>query len=537
MLIYYTLALSLKTSNAQKKQISVFYDAVSQAYSYKAGIVEGAAATGVFDPTQQKSGWGQLSVQAVRKTPSFPGEKLQRSAFFAAGMAEGLLTCDFVAAVSKNNDDPEQTKNAALLNYTLHTMEWARQNAKSNKTEYWTVTGQLLAQFDGIVHGYNQSSCSQENPLTATQLFLMNMDGDLEDLKNKFQAGPSSAVTGSPRDAWRPQHCSSLVKILKNKSDIIFGHSTWDTYSNAAPRIFKTYTLPVERGGQTFSNTVHFSSTGPWLSSVDDFYTVTGTAELGVMETSNTVIDTRLYAKVQPESMLSWMRAVIANRLAKDGADWARIFGMYHSGTYTNQWQVVDLSRFEPGQARQGAGLLTILEEVPGLVHSQDMTGYLNKHSYWPSYNVPYFEDIRAANGDTNGSWTTAPRAELFKKFQGKVTSIATFQHLLRWNDYQSEPIISGGDPCNAIACRADLRSAGSRPMAAFGAIDAKMSSFQTLFGGASSINNTLTVWAQAGPTHDEQAVFCWNTTNFPDPHHMHPNCFDHGWEQLAPPF
>ena len=74
--------------------------------------------------------------------------------------------------------------------------------------------------------------------------------------------------------------------------------------------------------------------------------------------------------------------------------------------------------------------------------------------------------------------------------------------------------------------------------MAAFGAIDAKMTSYRTLFandGRGGPHNNTLTVWAQAGPTKDEQPVFCWNTTHFPNPHHMHPDCFNHSWAALAP--
>lgn len=77
---------------------------------------------------------------------------------------------------------------------------------------------------------------------------------------------------------------------------------------------------------------------------------------------------------------------------------------MYHSGTYTNQWQVIDLSKFRPGEELQ-SGLLTVLEEVPGLVQYADMTSHLSEHQYWPSYNVPYFDKIRALNGDTNGSW------------------------------------------------------------------------------------------------------------------------------------
>ena len=40
-------------------------------------------------------------------------------------------------------------------------------------------------------------------------------------------------------------HCSVLVKLAEDASDLWFGHATWDAYSNMAPRIYKTYTLPV----------------------------------------------------------------------------------------------------------------------------------------------------------------------------------------------------------------------------------------------------------------------------------------------------
>merc|ERR1712000_589938 len=101
------------------------------------------------------------------------------------------------------------------------------------------------------------------------------------------------------------------------------------------------------------------------------------------------------------------------------------------------------------------------------------MTDYLSTHRYWPSFNVPYFASIRARNGDTNGSWSLAPRFKLFDMLQGSIVSLRTMQQVMRWNDYLSTPSISGGDPCNVIACRADLRSPGSHPLSVFGAIDA----------------------------------------------------------------
>lgn len=181
------------------------------------------------------------------------------------------------------------------------------------------------------------------------------------------------------------------------------------------------------------------------------------------------------------------------------------------------------------------------MEEVPGLVHAADQTHYLEKHGYWPSYNVPYYTDIRQVNGNYPNSWQTAPRAQLFRLLQGNVTSIATLQSVLRWNKYQSTPRISGGNPCEAIACRADVRSTGTHPQSNFGAIDAKVSSYTSLFNGdrRGSNQNRHKVFAEAGPTHDDQPVFCWSKNRVPvsqpPPHHLHPDCFNFTFETITP--
>lgn len=45
--------------------------------------------------------------------------------------------------------------------------------------------------------------------------------------------------------------------------------------------------------------------------------------------------------------------------------DWAKIFARYNSGTYNNQWSIVDYKLFEPRKQIPATGLLWVLEQAP----------------------------------------------------------------------------------------------------------------------------------------------------------------------------
>jgi hypothetical protein len=124
---------------------------------------------------------------------------------------------------------------------------------------------------------------------------------------------------------WTKDHCSAIVKLLPDKSDIVFGHNTWDDYQLMAPRIFKHIShqlLTPKRDGNSFTyhvqyetnpttsskpklmkvddskkshtdefdkslrHNIFYSSCPGLLTSVDDFYTMSGRANLAVTETS-----------------------------------------------------------------------------------------------------------------------------------------------------------------------------------------------------------------------------------------------------------
>eukprot|EP00966_Prymnesium_polylepis_P313089 7234194-Prymnesium_polylepis.1 len=234
-------------------------------------------------------------------------------------------------------------------------------------------------------------------------------------------------------DADRVLRCSSLFKLTADRHELYFGHATWDTFATAAPRIFKHLTLPARRRGAIALRTVSMSSSPGFMSSIDDYYLVgepTAGVTLGVIETSINIDDASAYKAVTPRSVLCWLRSMAANQLATDAPSWASTFGTEASGTYNNQWLVLDVAK-AAGRTAAGAPLAPntfwVLEEVPGLVHAEDQSAHLNKEGYWPSFNVIYYPATRKIAG-ASGSYEHAMRYRLFAELEGNVSSAAAFR-------------------------------------------------------------------------------------------------------------
>lgn len=108
--------------------------------------------------------------------------------------------------------------------------------------------------------------------------------------------------------------------------------------------------------------------------------------------------------------VLVFIRAMVANRLAPDGLSWTKSFKKYNSGTYNNQWLVINYALFRPGRKMPNNGLLYILEQIPGLVETRDVTKQFFSQMYWASYNVPFIPEIFEASGQRDmvkryGDW------------------------------------------------------------------------------------------------------------------------------------
>lgn len=144
-----------------------------------------------------------------------------------------------------------------------------------------------------------------------------------------------------------------------------------------------------------------FSSSAALFASLDDFYiskSIDLSTQLVIIETTNDIYIPKLFDLVTSQSVLCWMRAILSTSIAINSKDWTDLFSISASGTYTNQWQILNMGLFIPGEIPP-PNTFWLLEEIPGLIEAKDMTSRLIADSYWASYNIPFFDNISDESG------------------------------------------------------------------------------------------------------------------------------------------
>jgi hypothetical protein len=295
---------------------------------------------------------------------------------------------------------------------------------------------------------------------------------------------------------------------------------------------------------------VAFSSYPGTIVSVDDWYQTS--AGLVVTETTIENNNNSLYDLVVPQTVLYWTRNMVANRMSSSGSQWASTFLEHNSGTYNNEWMVVDVRKISSSSSSSVSiqpGFLTVCEQFPGpWVHTEDMTTYVQNSSYWMSFNVPFFEDLFNVSGQWElvkkygdlFSWGNTSRAQLFRKLQAGVVDEDSFAKAMRHNDFEHDDVGTQGcknggrSASNAISERGDLTQKSSDcvdgPDDEVGT-DCKITSWKRMQ------TSFLRSRAQSGPTYDTQPVFVWSKS--PDfiqsiSHKGIPDRWDFPWSEFS---
>lgn len=427
-------------------------------------------------------------------------------------------------------------------------MEWTTYNAEKPTSSFWEAVRLSTRQLDGIQQGYS-AVLGHVQHLSLVDFWMLNSIGDMDDLipAMNYTRQKKSANGHMVREmcdqpwcillAESRSHCSAIVKPVNG--ELFAAHEMWASYLQML-MVWKEYDLHLtpdaSRGAKRNAHVV-FSSWPGMISSEDDFYITS--SGLVVLETTNNVYNYSLYNRLTPNSVLSWIRAVTANYLASTPEEWHNVMKQYNSGTYNNQWMVINMRNpfTDATNKTLRANTLVIGSQLPGFYQNQDVTGHINKYGYWPSYNVPYLKDawvlagyqVMAEHYGNSYTWDMAPRAQVFRQREESATDMATLKKLMRYNDFQHDPIAKGC-PMNQLASRGDLSPKGLEGCyrAAFGAVNAKITSSKRSDGFTADI--------VAGPTHDTQPVFSWTPeidAEFQTAHYGQPTTWNFDWQTV----
>jgi len=490
----------------------------------------------IFDNDQTNSGWMYLEISTKESAEDY----LQAE---AAGILEGYLTKTFITEAYKEffaNDVCKSHPEKCLWieGRFRENWDWMQTQILTNWADpYWYQVSHVVNQIQGMKKGLLMKKLDEKPDASKLDVFdydlgvlLLNLQADFWDLVTQYDVihggGPEE---GTDKTSPSKPSCSVLIKYLPEENDVLVAHNTWHEYRAMTYKVIKRYELNYHSamGELIPGHTTSMSSYAGSVASLDDFYLIS--SGLAATETSLFVYDSAVLANLSATGIVyEPFRVLLANRMAKNSAEWQDIFKRYNSGTYNNQWMVLDYNKIKEGSEE---GLLTVSEQLPGMFIAKDQTKKLKDDGYWSSYNRAFYSEIFEKSGAPEmvtkfGDWFThkdTPRAKIFRREQKKVQDTESLMSLMRSNNYESDEYskVDGCSPSRipaaAIANRLDISDPeGNCTFANFdwmvghspyGALDAKVARL------SASIPD-LVFKAVAGPTHSEDLKpFKWTST------------------------
>ena len=480
---------------------------------------ENYVATAFYTDSLLEIGWDKLS---IRTNPLYRDE-IQAE---GAGRLEGALTkeriynfflnleqeVDINERISKFFEDQE-----AFVIDSVEKGEGSRDPMLYNAYL-------IKKQYNGMMEQYNITA-DADKKLTKNNFHLMNYYAELFDLADKYRVEIEGETDYKQMDNEQllkifleRTHCSALFKLKNDFSDLYFGHNTWNTYFSTI-RLIKEYNFNFNNRWVRSKNII-FTSYPASLSSIDDFY-ITSHGLIAI-ETTNSMYNDSLYSEINPNTLFTCERAMICNRISNSSKEWAENFAKYNSGTYNNQFMILDKNKVNLVNKSIEQDAFYIVETLPGLVKINNVTDIF-KFGYWSSFNLPFDKEIYDLSGlkeviDSRPeaasylSYDMCARTKIFRRDQWSSDNLDGFMKLMRYNDYLHDPF-SEGNPSYTISSRSDLAGSCS------GAYDSKV-------GVLSDWNETYVKFRLiGGPTFNEELgiePFAWENASERCRNHAH---------------
>lgn len=523
------------------EKATVYYE--NGKYKFVSGVIdkENGVCFGEYKIEMFKKGWDWLTLESNTNLSKFTDEQKA----YACGFLEGKLTYEQISLFIKNANAysfENGTMPEKMIKFFSEQKEYADVLAEKKKDDpFYRHIGLMNKQVEGVIAGHNENA---ETIVSWETFQVIQSMGDLSDLKKAvLKSGKRiDEMNGEEIAAHfiETTHCSAIWKVLPDMSDVFFAHNTWTTYGSQY-RIYKEYNFHYQtKGNEPLANYISFPGYPGITFSNDDIYISSN--DLAIIETTNGILNDDLYEKITPHSFLYWQRVMVATRLSNDALTWMKYFGIENSGTYNNQWQVLDLKKFTPGFGFE-KGAFFVGEQMPGMFYYEEQTQKLAA-GYWPSYNVPFYLQINEAMGYPKAlkehpelnckiNYQSCSRANIFRRDQTKVVDSESMKDLILFNDFKNDKL-SFNDAALSLASRYEYSDKyGPR---CHGVTDSKFSSFRMW-------KDSKKFWIIGRPTKtDDLPFFSWDDPKViqscPRDKFLHlgmPTVYDFDWLEFYP--
>lgn len=484
-LSFLMFVITIQSNQSSTRYFSVYL--VRDNYVVHETFDESAIATAKYVSDYNDDGWGKLYIKSNKNFDDL-------TQAFAVGYLEGQITQEKIYQHYTNyrlNDFKDGFPDNVKEFFTEN-LAFMDNLVKENPKDIHSQTAiKIYTQFKGMVKGYNDI-VDDSNKISALNFNMISSTGDMFEIVyyKKKSTGIFDKMSAEEIVKYKHKnsHCTALIRINDDFSEMFIGHNTWDDYYTAV-RILKTYEFNYNDDAK-YSRKVSFTSFPGKLSSTDDYYVTSN--RLVVQETTNAPLKEEIFSQIKPNAYLNWVRTMIANRLSTNAEEWINNFTEKNSGTYNNQYMIVDLKLIDLKNKKLEDKAFMINEQTPLKTYTKDVTSVLRNQKYWPSFNTPYFPEVRKAFGYeeltekimTNGSedekfiinstlgYETNDRFLLLKRIAPTVNNLDQFKAVFRYNNYKIDKE-SLNRPGFSLSSRFDLDTGAQRMC--MGAYDAKV--------------------------------------------------------------
>ena len=384
-----------------------------------------------FKDDLNTSGWYILNLEG---RPGLDGRLMGK----CIGYLEGVLTHErflqsfylFKDQIGVNRTDPEDPKLLKLRAFYTDHLRWMRQSIEAYPEDpYWRQVSVIFSIYEGLHAGLNKFVTLDE-----LEVYLMVAMGDSLELQASWD--------------WIPMYdevlsrCTGMIQMSENDEDIYFAHDSWTDY-RGLHAVIKNYNLPCD---EFLSPRVSLSTTLGLISSVDDWFI--NERGLLVLETTFTLQNRSLYTNyLTPKSVMNWLRTVLGMFTADNVTQYEDQFLRHNSGTYNNDYYVVDTKKLKYGQKAE-KDLVHSIAQLPGPFRwVEDLTEELYREGFILSFNVPKnkaasdFMQFERAYGVSSGfcNYTECCRYLIAKRETPRLRDWDTFKHFMRYGGFKRD--------------------------------------------------------------------------------------------------